>query len=158
MSASGPERRPCRRPWRRRRDDQGTVMPLIIGFAVVLLMLVGVVVDASAAYLQRQSLDNLADGASLTGANEVRGAAVFAHGLQGDLAPLATEMAQGAVHDYLRDTGALAKHPGLRVQVTVRNDAIVVRLRAPLDLPIKVGDLTSGTVGSSGAAVVRLVP
>lgn len=133
-------------------------MPLIIGFAVVLLMLVGVVVDASAAYLQRQSLDNLADGAALTGANEVRGAAVFAHGLRGDLAPLATDVAKEAVHDYLRDTGAFAKHSGLRVEIAVRHDAIVVRLQAPLDLPIKVGDLTTGTVGSSGAAVVRLVP
>lgn len=154
MSAPGRVRRTCRS----RHSEQGTVMPLIIGLAVVLLMLVGVVVDASAAYQQRQSLDNLADGAALTGANEVRGAAVFAHGLEGDLAPLATDVAKGAVHSYLRDTGALAKHPGLSVEVTVRNDAIVVRLQAPLDLPIKVGDLTSGTVGSSGAAVVRLVP
>lgn len=136
--------------------EQGSVTPLIIGFAVVLLMLVGVVVDASAAYLQRQSLDNLADGAALTGANEVRGAAVFTQGLDGDLVPLATDLAEAAVHDYLRDIGAHADHPGLRARVAVRDQTIVVTLRAPLDLPITVGDLTTGDVGATGAAVVRL--
>lgn len=145
---------------RRRRParlaERGTVTPLIIGFAVVLLMLVGVVVDASAAYLQRQSLDNLADGAALSAANEVRGSAVFEQGLDGDLAPLAAELATEAVHIYLRDTGALREHPGLRVRVSVRNRSVVVALRAPLDLPIRVGDLTSGEVGASAAAVVRV--
>ena len=42
---------------------------LIIGFAGILLMAIVVVIDASAAYLQRQGLDNLADGAALYGAD-----------------------------------------------------------------------------------------
>ncbi|WP_235737765.1 pilus assembly protein TadG-related protein [Nocardioides alcanivorans] len=137
-------------------SERGSITPLVIGFATVLVLLVGVVIDASAAYLQRQSLDNLADGAALSGANEVRGSAVFSQGLDGDLAPLATDLARSAVHDYLRDTGALHTHRGLQVAVTVRNRTIVVSLTAPLDLPIKVGDLTSGRVGSRGAAVVQV--
>ena len=48
----------------RGRDEQGQVTLLIIGFASILLMAIVVVVDASAAYLQRQGLDNLADGAA----------------------------------------------------------------------------------------------
>ena len=136
--------------------DRGSVTPLIIGFAAVLMLLVGVVVDASAAYLQRQSLDNLADGAALSGANEVRGAAVFARGLDGELVPLATDLATEAVHAYLRESGAQTRHPGLQVRVSVRDRAVVVALQAPLDLPITVGDLTTGRVGSKGAAVVRV--
>jgi Flp pilus assembly protein TadG len=135
-------------------DERGSITPLVIGFAVVLMLLVGVVVDASAAYLQRQSLDNLADGAALSGANEVRGSAVFTQGLDGDLAPLATELARTAVQDYLRDAGALRSHPGLRVAVTVRDRSVVVSLSASLDLPITVGELTTGVVSSQGAAVV----
>lgn len=139
-----------------RDREWGSITPLIIGFAAVLVLLVGVVVDASAAYLQRQSLDNLADGAALSGANEVRGSAVFARGLDGDLAPLATELAEDAVRAYLRESGAARRHPGLRVRVTVRDRSVVVSLQAPLDLPITVGDLTTGRVGSKGAAVVRV--
>ena len=50
-------------------DEQGQVTLLIIGFAGILLMAIVVVIDASAAYLQRQGLDNLADGAALYGAD-----------------------------------------------------------------------------------------
>ena len=42
---------------------------MIIGFALVLAMLVALVTDASAAYLRRQGLDTLADGAALRGAD-----------------------------------------------------------------------------------------
>ncbi|MFS3128079.1 pilus assembly protein TadG-related protein [Nocardioides sp. Bht2] len=140
--------------------ETGTVMVLIIGFAVVLVLLVGVVVDASAGYLQRQALDNLADGAALSGANEVRNAAIFTGGLDGvgngDRVPLATGLATDAVHAYLRETGAFTDHPGLRVAVRVRADAVEVSLRAPLDLPITVSGLTDGEVGATAAAALRV--
>ena len=42
---------------------------MIVGFAVVLAMTAALVTDASAAYLQRQGLDTLADGAALRGAD-----------------------------------------------------------------------------------------
>ena len=48
------------------RDESGQTTVMIVGFAVVLMTAVGMVVNVSAAYLQRQSLDNLADGAALT--------------------------------------------------------------------------------------------
>ncbi|HEY9563226.1 MAG TPA: pilus assembly protein TadG-related protein, partial [Nocardioides sp.] len=47
-----------------RGQEAGQVTVLIVGFALILLMAVGVVVDTSAAYLNRQSLDTLADGAA----------------------------------------------------------------------------------------------
>ena len=53
----------------RRRDEAGQTTIMIVGFAVVLMMTIVVVVDASAAYLQRQGLDNVADGAALAGAD-----------------------------------------------------------------------------------------
>ena len=51
------------------RDQAGQATVRIIGFAVVLAMLMATVVDASAAYLQRQGLDTVADGAALRGAD-----------------------------------------------------------------------------------------
>ncbi|CAM3362668.1 pilus assembly protein TadG-related protein [Nocardioides dubius] len=153
MTAS---RAPAARPGVVAEHEAGTVTVLIIGFAVVLILLVGVVVDASAGYLQRQALDSLADGAALAGANEVRGAAVFNGGLDGERVPLATDLATRAVDAYLRETGAFADHPGLRVAVRVRDDALEVTLRAPLDLPITVAGLTDGEVGATAAAAVTV--
>ena len=51
------------------RSESGQATILIVGLATVLAMGVAVVTDASAAYLQRQGLDNLADGAALAGAD-----------------------------------------------------------------------------------------
>jgi hypothetical protein len=135
-------------------DASGQVSVLIVGFAVVLLLMVGVVVDASAAYLHRQGLDNLADGAALAGADEVRGTAVYQGGLEGDRAPLDAAAARAAVHDYLTRIGAYDDYPGLACRVAVRDRTVVVQVEAPLDLPISVDGVTDGTVGSRGAAAV----
>lgn len=145
------------RPVRRTaRDEGGQTTILIVGFAVVLLMAVGVVVDASAAYLQRQALATLADGAALAGADQVEGTSVYTGGLSGDRAPLDRDRIRGAVHEHLRGLGAHRRHPGLRVTVSVRDDTVEVRLSAPLDLPISVDGLTDTRVAARGAASVLL--
>src|SRR5688500_19955802 len=98
---------------RRRRPETGQVTILIVGLATVLAMGVAVVTDASAAYLQRQGLDNLADGAALAGADlGAAGSDVYDGGL-GDGRLMVTEAeAKAAVHDYLQLAGAHAKYPG----------------------------------------------
>ena len=57
-----------RRDLRRDRTEAGQATLMIVGFAFVLAMGVALVVDASAAYLQRQGLDTVADGAARRGA------------------------------------------------------------------------------------------
>ena len=74
-------------------DEQGQVTLLIIGFAGILLMAIVVVIDASAAYLQRQGLDNLADGAALYGA-DLGSAGIYEQGL-GDARLVQQEAAVG---------------------------------------------------------------
>lgn len=62
----------------RTRDERGSSAMLIIGFAAFLAMTIAMLVDASAAYLQRQGLNTLADGAALHGADTVKVAAINA--------------------------------------------------------------------------------
>lgn len=138
------------------RVERGQTTILIVGFAIVLMMAVGVVVDASAAYLQRQALATLADGAALAAADEVEGAAVYTGGLSGDRAPLDPDRIEAVVHDHLRAVGAHGTHPGLRIEVAVHDDTVLVRLSARLDLPIAVDGLTDARVGARGAASVLL--
>ena len=135
------------------QGERGQVSVLIVGFAIILILGVGVVVDSSAAYLQRQSLNTLADGAALAGADEVRGQPVYSGGLV-DRIPIDPQVAGQAVSAYLRRIDAYADHPGLRFQVSVRDRSVVVQISAPLDLPITVDGITDTTVSATGSAAV----
>lgn len=137
-------------------DQRGSSMPLILAFTAIILLLVAVVVDASAAYLARQRLDALADGAALQGADfGAQGSDAYDGGLAtGDLA-IARREAEQAVRTYLRDVGAAVDHPGIRAVVRVQDDRIVVELEAPLDLPLSLpGAPDRPTIRSVGSAVV----
>lgn len=141
----------------RRKQDEGQTTVMIVAFAAVLMMLIAVVIDVSAAYLQRQGLDNLADGAALSAADAAAdGSDVYADGLGEDLA-LDEAAARTAAGEYLRDVGARQRYPGLRVQVRVdhENQRVVVEVEAPLDLPLSVpGGPETTTIGSTGNASV----
>lgn len=146
------------------REEQGQATVMIIGLAVVLLMAIAVVIDASAAFLQRQGLDTVADGAALAGADagsrnlEV----LYGEGVAGaGRLDQAEAVARAAVHEHLRRTGAHVAYPGLTVEVRfdAAEDAVVVRLRAPLDLPLTLpGSPGTTVVGATGSAVVQVEP
>jgi len=138
------------------RGERGTVTPLIVGFASLLLVAGAVVIDASAAFIQRQGLDTLADGAALRGADlGVQGAPVYREGVRDAPLVLSSQAARAAVGDYLGQVGAYARYPGLRVAVSVTATRVEVDLDAPLDLPLSVPGAPGTTmVGASGSAVV----
>lgn len=119
----------------RAAHEAGQTALLIVGFFLVALLLVGVVVDASAAYLRRQALDSLADGAALAAADGVQGREVYQGGL-GERARIDPQAARGYVAGYLRAARAGARFPGLTYDVAADPDRVVVRLTAPLDLPV----------------------
>ncbi len=139
----------------RPRDAQdGQAALLLVGFFVVALLLVAVVVDASAAFLRRQGLDNVADGAALAGADGVEGREVYEGGL-GEQARIDPAVAREHVAAYLRSTGAAARYPGLRWSVSADAERVVVRVAAPLDLPIPVPGVPSmPVVSATGASFV----
>lgn len=137
-------------------SQRGSSTPLILAFTAVILLLVAVVVDASAAYLARQRLDELADGAALQGADlGAQGSDAYDGRLAtGDLT-LSRAEAEQAVRAYLRDVGAHTDHPGLRAVVRIDGSRIVVELEAPVDLPLGLpGAPDSPAVRSVGSAVV----
>ena len=135
---------------------------LIVGLAVVLMTAVAVVVDATAAFLQRQGLATVADGAALAGAdagsrNEPD---LYTDGVAGDpRLDLRKRVATAAVADHLAATGAHADYPGLSwtVALTDGGDSVVVRVRAPLDLPLTFpGAPASAPVSATASATVQL--
>ena len=144
----------------RSHDERGQTTVLIIGLATFLAMTIALVVDASAAYLQRQGLDNLADGAALYGA-DLGSTDVYANGV--DAVRLAQEetAVEAAVRDYLRRADAGEKYPGIDVGVRVDpiGRSVTVLLEAPLDLPLAIpGSPDSPTVAASSTAAVTVQP
>ena len=138
-------------------DQRGTVALLIIGLAFVLLMMAAVVTDASAAYLQRQGLDTIADGAALTAADAgASGDEAYAAGLDSDL-HLDADLARAAVANYLHRVGAYVRYPGLTAQVSVdaSRERVTVEVYAPIRLPLHVpGSPSESLIGATGAATV----
>ncbi|QNN54820.1 hypothetical protein H9L09_03760 [Nocardioides mesophilus] len=127
---------------------------MIVGFFVVALLVVAVAVDASAAYLRRQGLDNLADAAALAAADGIQGQQVYEGGL-GERARIDPALARAYVADYVRATGAATTYPGLRWQVDATTERVVVRVAAPLDLPLTVpGVDRAATVSATAASYV----
>ena len=144
------------------REEHGQTTLLIVGLAVVLMMAIAVVVDATAAYLQRQGLDSVADGAALAGADagSRNEADLYVDGI-GDAARLEQQraVAEAAVAEHLRAVGAHAEYPGLRWAVSLdpAGDSVVVRVRAPLRLPLTFpGTPQTASISSSAAATVQL--
>jgi Flp pilus assembly protein TadG len=136
------------------RGERGSITPLIIGFALVLGVLVAVVVDASAAYLRRQGLDSVADAAALAATDGLQGDLVYTHGLD-DRAGIDAAAARRYVEDYLRSSGTLGHYPGLSWTVTTSATTVVVRVAAPLDLPLRVPAVgESATITGTAASVV----
>lgn len=139
-----------------RRDERGSVTPLVVGFAAVLAFAVALVVDASAAYLQRQGLATLADGAALAGADGgATGSSIYTEGVPEARLDVEAGVARAAVVDYLAAVGAERRYPGLTVGIEVVGDEVRVRLSAPLDLPLRIpGGPEEATVAAEGSAVV----
>ena len=138
-------------------SERGQTSLLIVGFFLVAVLLVAVVVDASAAYLRRQELDAVADGAALAAADAVREEEVYTQGLGGELAQLDPVAARGHVAEYLRVIGAHGRYPGLRWTVVATDDAVEVRVTTPLKLPFAPPGWAERTmVSGSAVAIVRV--
>ena len=134
------------------RTDDGSVTPLIIGFTVVVALLVGAVVDASAAFLRRQGLDSAADAAALAATDGIQGEEVYTHGL-GTRAAIDPAAARRYVAAYVASSGVRRRFPGLAYSVSTTRNTVVVRMVAPTSLPFHlpgVGDAVpvSGTAAS----------
>lgn len=141
-----------------RRTERGSASVLIVGFAVVLVLLVAVVVDASAAFLRHQDLDSLADGAALAGADAgATGSDVYTGGLRDGTIDQSGVAARRGVQAYLTSVAAYRDYPGLQVEITVSGQSVSVHLSAPVDLPLTVpGSPERPTVGATGSAQENL--
>ncbi len=134
-----------------RRDESGSITPMVIGFTLVVAVLLAVVIDASAAFLVRQRLDSIADAAALAATEGLEGAAAYVGGLdeRAVIDPVvATRYAAGSVAD--------AHLPGIGFEVHTRERVVEVDVRLPLRLPIPVPGVSGSVVTGHAASVVEV--
>ncbi len=135
-----------------RDRERGTVTVMLVGFFLVIAALTAAVVDASAAFLTRQQLNSLADGAALAAIDGAQGQEVYEQGL-GELAVVDPQVASASVADYLAAVGAHDDHAGLAYDVVSDGTRVTVTVSARLELPIVPPGWDSDTlvVGRSSA-------
>jgi hypothetical protein len=108
------------------RGERGSITVMSIGFLLLLGTLTVVVVNASAAFLQRQELNNLADGAALAAADGLDAAAYY----ERREVLLSESEVQWLVTQHI--AGSEARLTVLEVD----GDRVHVRLARPMDLPL----------------------
>ena len=108
------------------RGERGSITVMSIGFLLLLGALTVVVVNASAAFLQRQELNNLADGAALAAADGLDAAAFY----ERREVLLSTTDVRALVTQHI--AGSEARLTVLEIA----GDRVRVRLARPMDLPL----------------------
>jgi len=136
--------------------EEGTVLLLIVGLVVVAALLVAVVTDVSALYLQRRELIAAADGAALAGAQAVDEESVYRNGLPASgPVPLDQDAAEQAVRDYLLEAGLLTANLDVTISTSATTVSVVLRTRAELPVSNTVTAGASGTAAVSASATAR---
>lgn len=121
--------------------ERGTVTVMTIGFLFLLGLLTVVVVDSSSAFLERQRLNNLADGAALSAADGLDEAGFYTD----YRIVLDPGDARRLVSDYLAGERMRV------VDVSTDGDTVSVHLERDLDLALTPPGWTSSTTIVSDA-------
>ena len=130
--------------------DRGSVLILGVGWVAVCLLSLVVLVDASAAFLQRRALVSLADAAALAGAQAIDLDAYYERGAS-SATRLEPRLVPIRVRDHLDRAGA-AGIDGLVVEeVSSDGTGVRVRLSTPLRLPFLAGLVDGRVVAESWA-------
>lgn len=130
---------PCRTRaarWVLARED-GTTIPLILGFFVLALYMVAGSIAASDAFLDQRNLQSACDGAALAGANALDPTSVYGSDL-GSRSTLPVGVVEDAVAGYLYDDPALA---GIQIESIELGDGSAVRLGCSQRMDLAFGYL-----------------
>ncbi len=113
-----------------RRQDEGSILVLSLGFIVICILALAVVVDASTVFMARRALQSQADGAALAGAQAIDLATYYAEGASARIRLDGAGVRAAVERHVRRDPG-----DGRLTGVSIRDDIVVVsmsdRVRPP---------------------------
>jgi len=128
----------------RRRDDRGSMIPLVLGFFVLAALLIFGAVTASTAFLAQRDLAAVCDGAAVAAAQSVNEGALYAAGLaagttDGQRLPLDLTAVEAAVARYVGVGGYGGDPDGLTVSGSVGGDGTTAVVRCTRTVQIPFG-------------------
>ena len=140
----------------RMANDRGSILVMGATLVAVCLLAVVVLVDATAAFLQRAHVMAVADAAALAGAQTIDLPAYYERGASA-ITGLDTAMVPARVQAHVRGSLAAAEVPGLRI-ASVRSDGhrVEVVLDAPLRLPFLAALVPGARVVARASARLAL--
>lgn len=135
-------------------DDRGSIVPLILGFAVLLLLLITVIAGASRLFLVERALSAAADGAASAAAESLDESAYYARRGVGGPVRLSESHVTSTVQQYVDEAGLRSRFDSLTIspELSVDGTTVTVTARAYVRLPL-VNALTSGAAGQQGYPV-----
>lgn len=89
-----------------RDAEHGSVLVLLLGFAVLALVLVGVVADLSKVFLAKRALASTADGAAIAAAQAIDLEALYTGSVDPGSLPIDARAAEGAARGHLAGDGS----------------------------------------------------
>lgn len=129
-----------------RRDEKGSVAVLVLGLTLVCFAVSGLALDGTKVFLMRRALQDSADAAAVSGANEIDVGAYYRSG--GAVVRLQSDEAERAAAGSIGRRGLPAS-----AELIVRDGAVQVELRG--DVPttfLKLVGIRSIEVVAVGAA------
>ena len=127
-----------------RSQDDGQLLLLILVYALIAAVLVGIVVDTSRAFLHRRSLAAAADAAASSGANAIDVEEFYARAGAGERLPLDAAHVETAVQTYVTDAGLTGRFEALTAASSTDGETVTVTLTARVSLPFDVLSLAPG--------------
>lgn len=119
-------------------NERGQLLPLVIGFGIIILLLCTVVFDAAQVFVYRRALHAIADGAALAATNGINKAAIYSSGVS-DRVELSQQLAEDEVRRYVADGG----YQSLTCAANVGATQVTVACNGTVELPI-VNSISSG--------------
>jgi uncharacterized membrane protein len=139
-----------------RRSDDGQITVLIIGFVMIVILAVGVVANASKAFVYRRSLASWADGAAIAAAQSVAEDVVYT-GPAVEVLPISASDARRAVDEYVGQHRLAGRFDGLRVEVGVDPAAATVTVEFAARVPLLLsGDAAGIPISADATATAPL--
>ena len=107
----------------RRADQSGQVMVLALGLALVVFSVSGLAVDGTRAFLERRSLQNVADAATVAAASEIDAGVYYRSG--GETVRVSAAKAEAVALRLMGERGL----PG-RVSISIDNNSVSIVVRS----------------------------
>lgn len=140
--------------------ERGTIIPLVIGFTVILILLITAVINVSRVFLFHRDIVSAVDGAALAAASGVAAESVYGGQLGAGQVGLSQEAAKQRVDDYIGVNDLPTRFPGLESSVTVSGDTVTVVFSARAQVPFEaiIGDWVGGIPVTGTATAIALTP